>query len=200
MLAATALVAATFLPAAHAQTSGGSSQKAEESATSGQQNEGAAAPSKSNDDKKEEPKPLTAAQKQAAEQAELDQQLLGAWVFLANESDPSVSNATARAAAARCRVPGANGTGTQTTGGDIMYFRSAQGLQRLEITKGKISLFTEQKRVEDRSRGVIWGLANGSQIMAVRISDVDTQAGRVKVMLEDTRLYLRCQGLFENNG
>ena len=144
---------------------------------------------------KPEEKPKSPETIASANAAELDALLLGAWVFLGNDGEGDVTNETAEAAGRRCF----KNNGEQSSTGDIVYFRSSDGLQRLDTKDGAIFPFTELKKVDGGSRGTIWAIRGGDTALALQIVERGRGTQKFRFMLEETRIYLRCSAITQNN-
>ncbi|MEP0943366.1 MAG: hypothetical protein ABJH63_04865 [Rhizobiaceae bacterium] len=161
------------------------------------------APAKDPDAKK----PLTA-EEQAAEDAKkladnLDGQLLGAWTRVSSVTE-NLSAPAIQAAAKRCfqqltlkPLKFQTGAAEQLPDidalfGDIVYYRTEKGLQRLDITNGLIRLVSEIAVNQLKNSQLVWRLTGERLRLRIRFSKPLPQAPKARFMIEETGFYLRC--------
>lgn len=153
------------------------------------------------------PKPLT--DKEKAEQEakklsdSLDAQLLGAWTRVASVTD-SLTATALQAAAKQCykqltlkplkfetsaaeQLPDID-----ALFGDIVYYRTDKGLQRLDIQSGLIRLISGIAVKQITNSQQVWTLTGDALRLRVRFSNPLTQAPKARFMIEETGFYLLC--------
>ena len=152
-------------------------------------------------------KPLTEEEKAAAEAQKLadalDESLLGAWTRVAAVTD-SLTSAAVQEAAKRCfqqltlrplkfetnaaqQLPDIDGLF-----GDVVYYRTDKGLQRLDIKSGLIRLITELSVKQLNNSQQVWTLRGQNLRLRVRFSKPLEQAPKARFMIEETGFFLLC--------
>lgn len=152
-------------------------------------------------------KPLTEEEKAAAEAKKLadalDIRLLGAWTRVAAVTD-GLTSAAVQDAAKRCyqqltlkplkfettaaqQLPDIDGLF-----GDVVYYRTDKGLQRLDIKSGQIRLLSELSVKQLNNSQQVWTLRGRNLRYRVRFSKPLEQAPKARFMIEETGFFLRC--------
>ncbi len=143
-----------------------------------------------------------AAEKLNAETAELNSALLGVWVLTGLVTE-ELSEQAILAAAQRCLKrpdfkslefePGAvrKFPDVNSLFGDLVYFRTEAGLQRMDMTKGQVTLIREFRKRDISDDRVVWVLRGRAIRVRIRFS-VPNPNRSAEFMLEEGGLYLRC--------
>ena len=143
------------------------------------------------------------AQTQRLQQEELEAKLIGAWAFIAT-TDVQMTNAMVEESIKRCLKPLALKSLNIETGaaralpdpkdmfGDIVYYRTLKGLQRLSLKTGQIIRLPKSARKQLADGTIVWGVAGRAATFRIRFAN-PSQTRRVEFMLEENGVYLRCQ-------
>ena len=152
-------------------------------------------------------KPLTEEEKATAEAKTLadalDVLLLGAWTRVASVTDGLTSSAI-QEAAKRCfqqltlkplrfetsaaqQLPDIDGLF-----GDVVYYRTDKGLQRLDIKTGQIRLLSELAVKQLNNSQQVWTLKGQNLLLRVRFSKPLEKAPKARFMIEETGFFLLC--------
>ena len=135
--------------------------------------------------------------------AELDGQLLGAWVRVASVSD-KLSDAAVRNAARRCIEPlKLKPLRFETTAaqklpdidglfGDLVYYRTEKGLQRLDIKLGHIRYIQQIELLNVDQTKKVWRLLGRNLVIRIRFAKRLPKLPKARFMLEESGFYLRC--------
>lgn len=149
----------------------------------------------------DETDPQKAAEQKLAD--ELDGKLLGAWVR-ATALTQGLTAPALKAAASRCyqqlklkplrfettaaqKLPDIGGLF-----GDVVYYRTDKGLQRLDIPTG---LIRHIQKVEVQNLGAakkVWKLTGTRLLLRIRFSKPLPQAPKTRFMIEESGFFLRC--------
>ena len=162
------------------------------------------------DSKEDEPAPDPIKEKLKNETAELDKALVGAWVLVGLVTEKPTRDDIV-AAAKRCVVrpdfktleiePGAvrKFPNVKSLFGDLIYFRTAAGLQRFDLKKGQITLIRSFKKTVTSKGFTVWALRGRAIQMRIRFSVPQANRPNTKFMIEEAGFYLRCPKLNPNN-
>lgn len=152
-------------------------------------------------------KPLTEEEQAAAEAKKLadalDILLLGAWTRVASVTD-SLTSPAIQEAAKRCyeqltlkplkfetnaaqQLPDIDGLF-----GDVVYYRTDKGLQRLDIKSGQIRLISELEVKQLNNSQQVWTLTGQNLRYRVRFSKPLEQAPKARFMIEESGFFLLC--------
>ena len=154
-------------------------------------------------DKKKKVDLTPAQKKQKEEQEELDKSLLGPWVLISTV-DAKPGMAEIETAAPRCVErpqikklaiePGATRKlpAKNELFGDLVYFRTAKGLQRFHIPSGEITLIREVRKNLLSGNRTVWALRGRAVRLRIRFS-VPRKNIRAEFMIEEGGFYLRCR-------
>ncbi|MEE9313089.1 MAG: hypothetical protein V3V02_00430 [Rhizobiaceae bacterium] len=138
------------------------------------------------------------------EQAELDGFILGPWVFLTDTFRKEPSSETLKKAIVRCATPakleklkiesGAEKKLPEVTDlrGDLIYYRTKLGLQRFDVQLGKLTLLNEVKKSIASSKKRVWAIHGRTGGHTILFANAAKRGGKAQMMLEDAKLYLRC--------
>lgn len=160
---------------------------------------------KPEDVEKEPPKPDDSAEtKKKTKTEELDEKLMGAWTLVA-PIRANITNGMVEQAARRClltmqRKPliFENTAIRELPGifsliGDIVYYRSEKGIQRLDIQTGRILLLPDFEKRQIGTSQTVWLLNGRARNIRVRFSQPFENAPDRYFMIEESGFYLRCQ-------
>lgn len=162
---------------------------------------------------KDEQTPAENIEQKAAQQ--LDARLLGAWTRVSSVSK-TLTKAAVQSAAERCRrqlqlKPLQFETSAARTlpdiealFGDIVYYRTEKGLQRLDINSGQIRLASDISARKLKNSQIVWTLTGQNMRLRLRFSKPLDNLPRARFMIEESSFYLRCPSnddeLFKDNG
>ena len=135
--------------------------------------------------------------------SELAAQLVGAWAFVSLVNEP-LTNDFLRRGARRCIEPmqlknlkfenSAKKALPDISGlyGDVIYFPTEAGLQRLDVESGTVLLITQFAKQERSPDKIIWGIRGEQFGVRLRFSKQTDNANKARLVLEEGRLLLRC--------
>ncbi len=165
---------------------------------------------------KDQTSPEEDPEKQAREKAAhlLDSRLLGAWTRVSS-TNAGLSTSTVRVAASRClQQLKLKPLRFETTAarqlpdiaalfGDLVYYRTERGLQRLDINSGQIRLISDLTTKKLNNAQIVWTLIGDNLRLRIRFSRPLKKAPNARFMIEESRFYLRCPSkndeLFQGN-
>jgi len=160
-------------------------------------------PKKKGDAEQEEPVLSAAEQRQDELEKELESLLVGAW-SLVTTADRPLDEAVVEAAARRCfrqmplkPVAFENAALEQIPDigylfGDLVYYKTSKGLQRLDIEKGLVLLLSKVNKTQIGPSKIIWEVANEKLRLRIRFSRSPSFSTKIRFMLEEAGVYLRC--------
>ncbi|MEP5727955.1 MAG: hypothetical protein ABJL67_01135 [Sulfitobacter sp.] len=164
------------------------------------------------DGDKAETEPEASPEEKLAQQ--LDARLLGAWTRVSSMSEELTSQ-NVRNAARRCaqqlklkplrfetsaarRLPD-----IEALFGDLVYYRTDKGLQRLDINSAQIRLVSEISARQIKNSQIVWTLMGQNLKLRIRFSNPLKNAPKARFMIEEYGFYLRCPSkdddLFNDN-
>lgn len=154
------------------------------------------------DQEKEEPiDPVEQAKEKLG--AELDALLLGAWTRVASVTK-KLTGSQLKSAGKRCfqqlklKPLKFETTAAQTLPdidalfGDLVYYRTDKGLQRLDINSGQIRLVTDFTTRQIKNSQIVWTLTGQNLSLRIRFAKPLPKATKVRFMIEESGFYLRC--------
>ena len=135
--------------------------------------------------------------------SELDARLLGAWTRVSSVSK-QLTEAAVRDAARRClqqlklkplrfetnalrQLPDID-----ALFGDLVYYRTSKGLQRLDINSGQIRFVADVSVRKLQNSQLVWTLKGQNMKLRIRFSNPIQSAPKARFMLEESGFYLRC--------
>ena len=135
--------------------------------------------------------------------SELDARLLGAWTRVSSVQKKLTTTAI-RAAAKRClqqlklkplrfetnalrQLPDID-----ALFGDLVYYRTSKGLQRLDINSGQIRYVADVSVRKLQNSQLVWTLMGQNMKLRIRFSNPIEKAPKARFMLEESGFYLRC--------
>ena len=144
-------------------------------------------------------------QQQAKEKIarELDARLLGAWTRVSSVQRKLTASAV-RTAARRClqqlklkplrfetnalrQLPDID-----ALFGDLVYYRTSKGLQRLDINSAQIRFVADISVRRLQNSKLVWTLMGQNMKLRIRFSNPIEKAPKARFMLEESGFYLRC--------
>jgi hypothetical protein len=152
-------------------------------------------------------KPQTPEEKAAQEAQKLadalDAKLLGAWTRVATIKD-GITTPKVKEAAKRClqqlklkplkfetkaarQLPDID-----ALFGDVVYYRTETGLQRLHINSGRVRLISKHTVKDIKNNQQVWTLTGQNLRLRVRFSKSLPKAPKARFMIEESGFYLRC--------
>ncbi|MEE9376289.1 MAG: hypothetical protein V3V04_08115 [Rhizobiaceae bacterium] len=151
----------------------------------------------------QKPHPLTGLSKD--DLAELDDLLLGAWVFITDnpKENPSLSSLTK--ALGRCLKPakikkldiepGAERKFPEANSlvGDLVYYQTKKGLQRFTFNDGQLTLLTKARKLDKPNGRAVWAILGRAGGHMLQFANAKKRGGNGQLLLENKNLYLRCK-------
>ncbi len=137
------------------------------------------------------------------DQKELDKKLLGAWAQITSDINAQMSEELFRKAAERClkppkitrldAEPGLKNPlpGREDVRGEVIYYRTDQGLQRFQTGPGSIFLLPDMKKDVNAGGQTVWQVSGKYAAFVIAFAEA-RQGADVLLMVEQDRLYLKC--------
>ncbi len=146
----------------------------------------------------EEPKP-----EESPHLRELEALLVGAWSLISTVDRP-LSTDLIDTAARRCfrqmplknivfdpsaakQIPDIN-----SLFGDLVYYQTDDGLQRLDINKGLVLLLPNVKKTRFDASKTVWEVSGERLRFRIRFSKLPSPSAKTRIMIEEAGIYLKC--------
>lgn len=145
------------------------------------------------------------------DQKELDKRLLGAWALVIDNTDAEITDELFQRALESCgtvpRVTGLDAEpglkkvlpGKEEIRGQLIYFRTDQGLQRYETNPSRVFLLPDVRKAVNAQGRTIWQVSGQFAQFAIAFADARQGAGTL-LMLEESRLFLKCESRPRQDG
>jgi len=146
-----------------------------------------------------------------ADQKELDKQLLGAWAVVTDNIDAEMTDELFRKAIESCEtVPQIKELDAESglkeelpeekeVRGQLVYFRTDQGLQRFETEPGSVVLLPDIQKAINAEGRTVWQVSGRFAQFAIAFADA-LQGANTLLMLEENRLFLKCESQPQTDG
>lgn len=137
-------------------------------------------------------------------QEELDGLIIGPWVRISESFDAKLDSSSVLNAVRRCTQViqlgelqiqrGAERSLPDRTQlfGDLIYYRTDRGLQRLESASGRLVVLTRNEKTTTNSGNTVWRLGGRAFSTPVRFADTSARGGTAEFMIERGGFYMRC--------
>ncbi|MDD9909752.1 MAG: hypothetical protein OXR62_08685 [Ahrensia sp.] len=140
------------------------------------------------------------------EQKELDAQLLGSWSVLTKDLNTELTDAVFEAAIKACETfpditqldvqPGIETAlpDRKSVRGEVVYFRTDQGLQRFELGTNRVHLLPNLEKAVNTGGRTIWRASSRFAKFDIGFSN-PVPGSDALLMIEEDSLYLKCADL-----
>ncbi len=137
------------------------------------------------------------------DQKALDKKLLGAWALITDDINAQMSEALFRKAAESClkppkitRLDAEPDLKTplpdqKDIRGEVIYFRTDQGLQRFQTNPGAVFLLPDVKKAVNVGGQTVWQVSGKFAGFSIAFAEPGAGAD-VLLMVEQDKLYLKC--------
>ncbi len=158
-------------------------------------------------EEQEAEKPKDETDKKAEDQAALDADLLGNWVFIVDGLESELEGTAVLDAVKRClefndkltvranRQTNIDPPDIKSLFGDLLFYRTERGLHRLDLRQGLLSIFLAQARATNAQGRVLWVLQGQNNQSQLTFVDMKPRGGKGFLMLENQSVYLKCPKL-----